>query len=48
MKRLSQYQLLENDIVFGRKGAVDRRALISKKLSRFTLTKAGVGFQPSR
>ena len=31
VKRLSQYQLLENDIVFGRKGAVDRRALISKE-----------------
>lgn len=28
VQRLSRYRLLENDILFGRKGAVDRRALI--------------------
>ncbi len=29
--RLNRYKLMENDILFGRKGAVERRALISKE-----------------
>lgn len=30
-ERLTRYRVKENDIIFGRKGAVDRRALIKKK-----------------
>jgi type I restriction enzyme S subunit len=30
-QRLSRYRVKENDIIFGRKGAVERRALIKKK-----------------
>ena len=30
-QRLSRYRVIENDIIFGRKGAVERRALIKKK-----------------
>ncbi|MGE5582351.1 MAG: restriction endonuclease subunit S [Bacillota bacterium] len=31
VNRLSRYKVLENDIIFGRKGSIDKRALISKK-----------------
>ena len=48
VKRLPQYVLRSGDIVFGRKGAVDRSALVSEKEDGWFLGSDGMSVRPSK
>lgn len=47
VRRLPQYVLRTGDIVFGRKGAVDRSALVSKSQDGWFLGSDGISVRPS-
>jgi type I restriction enzyme, S subunit len=47
VRRLPQYVLRAGDIVFGRKGAVDRSALVSKSQDGWFLGSDGISVRPS-
>ena len=48
IRRLPQYVLKKGDIVFGRKGAVDRSALIRQQQEGWFLGSDGISIRPSK
>lgn len=48
VKRLPQYVLKEGDVVFGRKGAVDRSVLVTAKETGWFLGSDGISLRPKR
>lgn len=48
VKRLPQYVLKEGDIVFGRKGAVDRSAMVTSEQDGWFLGSDGISIRPAK